>query len=160
MTELQAWILVVAAMASAAVGFVFGWLAISANRKIARQRATLDFLEKQTADWRIAEGFRAMRKRNAGDIPPADADDESSRQERYAILRVLNRFEILAIGIANGIYDEKIVWDYFQRDLREIYRAAEKIIEQIRRAEKDPDAFCEFEALAKRVKINANLAAR
>lgn len=69
----------------------------------------------------------------------------------------MNKFETLAIGLKNNIYDKKMVRDAFGRDLKEIYNKSKPWINYIRNNESDSDAFNEFEKLAEKTKTNTTI---
>ncbi|WOV92192.1 MAG: DUF4760 domain-containing protein [Candidatus Zeuxoniibacter abyssi] len=66
------------------------------------------------------------------------------------------KFEIIAIGLKNAIYDKKMVKDAFGRDLKKIYNESKPLIEHIRTDESDNDAFTAFGQLAKSIKTTVS----
>ncbi len=143
---------------SEAQATVFLWLAffslvaaclgVWAGRHTSRQKATLDFIADYNNDSRVSDGFRVIRKKPQDLSTPADRD---------AFLFLMNKFEILAMGLKNGIYDKRMVSDTYGRDLREIYAQSKPLIEHVRVHEADSEAFCEFEKLANAVKTKNSL---
>jgi len=88
---------------------VIAWLAMRNTRAVARQRATLDLIEKKesTEHYRILSRQFAELRQGAGFmhlVDPVEAD----KPVRKAVIDYLNHYEIVSIGILEGILDERI----------------------------------------------------
>ena len=77
---------------------------------------------------------------------------ENKKTKRMQILFVLNKFEILAIGLEQKIYDRQMIKDCLGRDVARFYNLSKPIIAHIRNNESDSKAFTEFEKLAEEAK--------
>ena len=143
MTEIQANWLIVIAVLSAGFACWGVWL----SRRTAKQRATLDFINEYNNEPRVSSAFRVIRKKQSIFSNDDDRDD---------FLFLMCKFEILAIGLKNAIYDKKMVKDAFGRDLNKIYNESKPLIEHIRTNESDSDAFTAFEQLAKSIKTTVS----
>ena len=140
MTETQAWAFLVLGVFSAAIAL----LSVVSFRRVAARRATLDFLRRYTAAPEVARGIKILRANSPDKFIPLEGEN------RENLLFLLNMFESLAIGLDSGIYDKRMVIQSFGRDLKVVWERAEPFIQHIRDTEKDPDAFTQFENLAKR----------
>ena len=153
MSEFQAWLIFFTALG----GVIAALRGISSARKTARQQATLEFMNEYSDSSKASEGIRLIREIQ-NDQPATDAvlsaiDNpvgEDNNDKRAHALFVLNRFEILAIGLKQKIYDRKMVEYFWGHDIKEFFKLSQPIISHIRK--KDAEAFVEFEELAKRVK--------
>jgi hypothetical protein len=88
---------------------------IDTQRKIARKRATLDVILRSEADKDLIEAqrrFTQLAHRLIGLLPAAAFENEGS-EDTEAIKIVLNEFELIAIGIANGILDVEVYRRWF-----------------------------------------------
>ena len=143
MTPFQAWLL----LGATAVSIIGAGLGIWSSRRTAKQRATMDFLNGYNDDPRVSEGHAVLRM-DGGKTP----GDILTGENRDNFLFLMNKFEMLAIGLKRGIYDKDMVLDTFGRDIREIYQKSESFITHIRGNESDAEAFLEFEKLAGKIK--------
>ena len=116
-------------------------------RKIARQRATLDFIHQYNSEKRVTPGIRAIVNYNN---EPMEEYLKPDGENRENFLLVMNMLEILAIGLKHSIYDKKIAIDMFGDDLREIYSKARPLIEHIRKTG-GGNAYVHIEQLASKV---------
>ena len=163
MTEDQAWVLIIIAAASA----ILGYFSIRENRRIARQKATLDFIASYNSDPRVDEAHKIIRKykeKPVTAISPLKNQIES--KERIDFLFLMNMFESMAIGLTHDIYDGEMIKDAFGADLRQIYVDAQKgnLIDAVRVETPDlsdlPGFLSEYENLIDRLKSpSANRAA-
>ena len=150
MTALQAWLFLGLGVLSAVVSAVIAVWSIRNARYAAIWRATLDFIHAYNDDPRVDRGLEVVRR--AENHIPLEHD-----APRDDFLFLMNRLEILAIGLERRIYDKRLIADYFGRDLKEIHADAAPLIEHLRRAEKDPDAFVKFEELARNIAVSIQI---
>ena len=141
MTELQAWAVLALGALSAAIAL----LSVMTGRWLTARRATLEFLHEYNASPEVGRAFKILRAPPESGIPL-----EGKNREDFLFL--MNMFEVLAIGLSRGIYDKRMVVQSFGRDLKEIWEKALPFVRHVRERENDPDAFREFEKLAKRVR--------
>jgi hypothetical protein len=137
----------VAIVASAiGVAAIIGW-----NVRIARRRATLDIvLNEQTHETVITERTQFINLKKKGDLSSWAASDKLNSAEVEVIRAVLNRYELIAIGIQESTLDERIYKRWCRTTLVEDWRAIKPFVFQIRTVNSIPTLFCEFEAIAKR----------
>lgn len=96
------------------VSAIIAYVGIRNVRAVARQRATLDFIEKveSTPHYRtLNDNFSRLRRGPGFDHlhDPQTADDQT---DRSAIQDYLNHYEMVAIGIRNNILDARIYRDW------------------------------------------------
>ena len=106
---------------------------------------------------KVSEGIRLIREiqdnRQATDNVLTAIDNpvgKDNNDRRAHALFVLNKFEILAVGLKQKIYDRKMVEDFWGHDIKKFFKLSKPIIDHIRK--EDAEAFVEFEELARRVK--------
>ena len=139
-----------------AIGVGVAVFGIRMARKTAKQEATLKFMHEYNNSSEVSEGIRMIHQ--ITDDPDSQVAkhfkdrNRPNNKERMNILLVLNKFEILAIGLKRKIYDRKMVGDFLGRDVGEFYDLSKPIIEYIREYEEDEKACEEFENLANEVK--------
>lgn len=73
------------------------------------------------------------------------------------LFNVLSLFEKISIGVKNGIFDEKIVGDYYARYFFIYHRIAKHYLLEYRNNNNDPFIFIEFEKLTKKWRNNKDL---
>ena len=152
------------AAAAAFFGWLFGWnsivwqnlilfsaaliavLALRASRRTERQKATLVLLHEYDNSEAVKKGVEVLNKRKDNQSPFDEA-------ERVAVRDFLNHLELLAIGLKNGIYDEKMVRDAMETAIVRHYKRAEIFIRKARAQDGDVRevAYEHFEALALKI---------
>jgi hypothetical protein len=124
---------------------------INWNVRIARRRATLDIvLNEQTHETAIKERTQFINLKRKGDLSSWAASNHADSPEVETIRAVLNRYELVAIGIRQSTLDEKIYKRWCRTTLVGDWRAMKPFIVQIRTVNSIPSLYCEFEALAKK----------
>ena len=124
-------------------------LAMRVARKSERQKMALFFLREYHASDAVRVGAEIMNQ--WGENPPDPAKLPSD--EKMAAKRFLNQLELLAIGIRNGIYDEKIIRDAMETSIVRYYQRGEGFIKDIRRKDGDVRevAYEHFQRLAEQI---------
>jgi len=97
------------------ISLAFAYRAIVNTRAIARQKATLDLIEKVES----SEHYRKLVKTvtaltPAGFLALNDPQDDAAKVERQNLLDYLNHYELVAVGIENDILDDKIYRRWMQ----------------------------------------------
>lgn len=141
MNETQGWALIALTAISAGAAM----LAVATGRWLAARRATLDFLRAYCTSPEVGRAHKILRA-------PPEENTPLKGQNREDFLFLMNMFEVLSIGLGCGIYDKRMVIKSFGRDLKEIWEKAKPLVMHMRSAEKDPEAFVEFERLAERTR--------
>ena len=147
MDEIREWIIPLI-VALSAVGSVVGvYYGIKTNRRIARQRATLDFANAYNDDERVSEGYKVIYNHNGQE--PLKSYLEKGGKNREHFLLLMNKFEILAAGLSAGIYDQEMVDNIFGTEMRDIFDKAEPMVNHIRDNENE-DIFSNMEKMTGR----------
>ncbi len=136
------------AIVVAAVGVI---ATILWSKRIACRRATLDIvLSEETDPSTIEQRTEFVKLRDAGHLSQWASPDKT-HSDNSAILRsVLNRYELVAIGIDKGIIDEKSYKKWCRSTLVKDWIECKAFVMQIRHNASVPTFYCEFETLAKR----------
>ena len=113
----------------ASIGSFTAFRTISSNRAIARRRATIDIIEEVEYSDQYAEAQSAFKycaqKGFDGIADPATPEDQ---ERRAKVLRYLNHYELVSIGIKSNTIDETIYKNWMATSLiREWNIAAQHI---------------------------------
>lgn len=123
------------------------------TRRVNRRRATLDMVMRTFLDERgakIYEQFKAIlhRHQDAGDeftllnLLTRTAENE---KDRNIIIDQLNNYELAALGIRRGLFDERFYKLWFHWQFTKDFESVACLIDAIQ-AEK-PSIYCEFRKL-------------
>lgn len=143
---------------SAIVAGVFSWLSIKSSRDVARKRATLDLIERSESTQYYQEVYVAFTEvRKDGDCfnQIRNPTNPELIKQRQKVINYLNHYELIALGISQGILDETVYKMYMRSTVVRDWFAAEAFIRHIRNPTTDSGsevsagaAFSNFEALA------------
>ena len=118
-------------------------------RRTERQKATIAFLRDYNNSSSV-DAAVALLRRGVARAEMTDAD-------KLAVKEFLNFFEILAIGLETGIYDEEMILRAFGTDIIKYYDKAREFISAVR--DEDGEivdvAYERFEALAEKARKRA-----
>lgn len=121
------------------------------NRRIAKRRATLDLvLAEETDPAMVSKRNEFVRLRDDGHLAQWADPQKTSSEQAGSIRAMLNRYELIAIGIRQKTIDEKMYKKWCRTTLVKEWTACKPFIMQLRQNTNTPTYFCEFEALAKR----------
>lgn len=137
----------------ALIGLVSALVALGVfhyTRKVNRRRATLDMVLKTFMDDAGRERynkFKGIMQRHKDCDDPLDimiyADPDSKLTDDRQILRAqINEYELIALGIRRGLFDEEIYKLWFQNQFVRDFESLEEFITKVR--EKRPSVFCEY----------------
>ncbi|MES2120660.1 MAG: DUF4760 domain-containing protein [Pseudomonadota bacterium] len=118
----------------ALVSIIVAYRAIVNARRMARQRATLDFIEKvESGDHyrHIVQTFSDLR-RGPGFEDIMNPQTKQSRELRRCVNDYLNHYEMVAIGIREGILDEQIYRDWMRGPFVRDWNAATEWVQNER----------------------------
>ncbi|PTV95817.1 uncharacterized protein DUF4760 [Rhodobacter aestuarii] len=141
-----------AVLVSAIVAGIIALRNIAEQRKIARRRATLDLISHREWDGdyiRIRAEFNKLKLSH----PPLEfwAAEEHKDSPQITVIRsILNDYEMISIGIREGILDEALYKRWFRSSLVNDYQKAKATIDTIRQRTGVPTIYAEFQALAER----------
>jgi hypothetical protein len=147
-----------AILLSASVALVSMWVARITQRRIARQQQTIQMLmgslwDKDFIDhWREfneivrdskkflenherANTIRELRKTGADAAlsEPERLKNEAAEKNLAIVRQCLNHYELVSIGIREGIYDEKIYRRWYNQSFIRDWQSTRIVVEQFRR---------------------------
>lgn len=126
------------------------------HRIVARRRATLDvIMQEQTHDGMLAVRQRFIALRDAGHLVAWAAPDKAASAESTDIRSILNRYELVAIGINEKTINPRIYKRWCRTTLIKDWTACKPFVTQLRQNTANPKFFCELETLAKKWAINS-----
>lgn len=139
------------------LSIVVAVVAILMQRKIARQRATLDFIEKVESGEHYRKIVRTFTELRRGQgfahlSNPATAEDQETRR---CVNDYMNHYEMVAIGIRTGILDKKFYRDWMRGPFVRDWNAIADWVQRERWKHEDGEwkyyssTFCEFQRLAR-----------
>lgn len=124
--------------------------AIHTARKSERQKAFLAFMRDYINDDKITEAFKVIRR--------GDVSGKLEEKDKQALKYLLNKFEMLAIGLKGGIYDRDMIIDAFGNELLRVHTKAEPFISgssnEEWRSDKD---WLEFRELVKSIQVKVKI---
>lgn len=130
------------------------FLTLRAQKADSKNMATLNLIIHQRGDDQLNEAIAKMNRLLDEKTEFADLShffDDPYSEECRAILKVLNFREFVAVGINQGIIDEKTYKQAFYTIVVNDWHNLENTIKAIRKCKKGkPTLFQDFEKLAKR----------
>lgn len=138
-----------AVIATAAVAAVVAMWGILSQRAISSRQATLDFIRDGERDHDIVAARKAFNRlaRDPAGLGPVAAQPDTDDFKHVIVW--LNQFEMVAIGIQRGIFDDEIYRRWYKSGVIRAWKAAAPFI-FARRASTNNDAlFHEFEEMAR-----------
>lgn len=152
------WLTPLILSASAATAAYLSIQSIRTNRDIARKKATLDLIvqAESTEYYQIRyRAFTDIRKDEAGFSQIFKPSNPEIVKQRQMVLNYLNHYELIAMGIFEGILDESVYKNYMRSTIVRDWFAAKEFIDHIRAPSPDSGAdvpataaFSNFERLA------------
>jgi hypothetical protein len=135
--------LITATIATVAGGIAY--YSITVTRSIARKRAAIDFFLKTEADKSVVDIFQKFNvsiEKVDKDIDDGKTLREVTNTDHYKIIHTcLNIHELLAIGVANDVFDERVAYRYWSGALIAHCKKAEKLINFSRQEPDDYSAY-------------------
>jgi hypothetical protein len=121
------WATIVTAAIAVLAVFV-AWLSISAQRKIARCSAAVDFFMKTEMDNDMINAFRESEKaiKELQASPSIEAFVQTDLWR--PIQRYLNVHELMAVAVHTRIFDQRICYSFWADILTKAHRDTEKLI--------------------------------
>lgn len=118
-----------------------------------KQRATIDAVMSDRKDIGLIQSRKAYAKMKSdkenfdalGSAPLLNNEDKN-----HAILDILNNYEFMASGIQEGAFDEEIYKRMKRSLIIQDWEILDIYVQALRKREKRPKLFCEFEWLAKK----------
>ena len=139
-----------AILLSATIASAFAYFQIKAHERIARRRATLDLLVQKEWDRDYIEAkqqFNLLRDAEAG-LKIWSAPEHRNSPQLQNIRSTLNDYELIAIGIREGIIDEQVYKTWFRGSFLKDWEASPSLILEIRKTDGASKAYIQLEWLA------------
>lgn len=136
------------------LGTIAAFVVIMHNGLISRREATIQMVNSQLGAERdeYTQFKNLMREieESKGDIGDyaETAFDNSDAQD--IILRQINRYELISLGISQSVFNEKFYKRWFFSQVMRDYEKLTPFITRTRQIYKNEAYFCEFESLAGR----------
>lgn len=124
------------------------------NGRMSRKSSTIQMVHNTFFDGGERESYDnfkdVIQKHEDAGTPLSDlagpAHDKSDEAEQ--VLRQVNSYELVALGITKGVFDERFYKRWFFSQLTRDYAKLVPYIEAVRARYQNQAYFCEFEALA------------
>lgn len=151
------WITAVVAFCAATVAAI----GIAIQYRLARRRAAVDFFLKTEADKHLLDAWdefwaaiRYMETMSIDDF--CTREDGEVRKHYFAVRRYLNVHELLAVGIANRMFDNRVCYDFWSGVLVESVEAARPLIDHLRKRPGWEEKYIELDRLYRNWKAQVN----
>lgn len=130
----------------AAVIAVWG---VYSQRLLTRRQTTIEHLFCLKADGTIQANVQTYIRLSRGKKNLAKWADEENigKTETLAIIAVLNDYEMISVGIQQGIYDYDLVKSYNKSTIMRFWTAAHPFVAALRTRTSTPSLYSEFEKL-------------
>jgi Domain of unknown function (DUF4760) len=125
------------------------------NRRNAAQQATIDYASKIPGSEELDNALQYMVAKEPIAIATIDNEFAKNKSLRAITLRVLNYHESLAVGVLDGVYDEKVIKSIRRSALERIFIAFKNFIDKVR-TDIQPTAWAEQERLINKWKLEDN----
>jgi hypothetical protein len=140
----------------AVIAGCIGLYSIHVTRTIARKRATIDFFLKTEADGSIVKLFQQFEEHLVivkQKLKEAKKFAEVTNAVEYKTVHAcLNMHELIAVGISNKVFDEKVAYNYWSGALVAHCGEAASLIDASRAEDDDLSVYISMLALSKRWK--------
>lgn len=125
-----------AIIVSAVFAFVVGWRAITVQRRVARNRATLDVLFRLESDQSFLKAAAVYRdvKNGRGFLSLLGDDSKKSnrdKEEEFYVDTYLNHLELICVGISEDTIDELFVFQYMRGSMVHDWHASKEYIKKV-----------------------------
>ncbi len=122
------------------------------NGLLARRRATVDHIIHQKSDPDLLAAIDKVHRLRESEAALSGFVTNREGSEYKSILKVLNNYEFIALGIKRSAFDERIYKELQCSNFIKIWNSTSGLISEIRKTEQIETLFQEFEWLAKRWK--------
>jgi hypothetical protein len=140
--------------ATVAVGALVAAIAsINSQRKIARKRAATDFFVKTEMDREMLASHKKYLA--AVDELKSFLDDgktfeDFAETDEYIDMRdYMSIHELVAVGILNEVFDDKVCHDFWSGELKRAYADTSSLLKYIQSLPDEKESYSEFVKLAK-----------
>jgi hypothetical protein len=118
--------------AVAVLALLVAWVSIHVQRGVARRRAAIDFFAKTEMDEKMLLAYRKFID-GVEELKKATSIEEFSKTGSYTDIRTyLNVHELMAVGIHNKIFNQRICYEFWSDELERAYRETKPLITYVR----------------------------
>jgi hypothetical protein len=148
----------VVALTTTIIGIAIQW-------RLARRRAAVDFFLKTEADKHLLDAYDefwiGIEFMKTVDIDTfCTSKEENVRKLYFALRKYLNIHELIAVGIKNGMFDDRTCYDFWSGVLIRCVEAAHPVIQHVQARPGARAIYIELETLYARWKAMARSPAR
>jgi hypothetical protein len=145
-------VILISSLLTSFVAISIAWFSLRHQKKTTRRQATIEHMMNFQLDSRIlecSEIFRNVREENLFEriLTPASKED---RHSRWAVLTYLNYYELMLIGVNEGVFDEKVLCLNFKSIMIKHWIESKEFICKLRIESKSPTAYCEYQKYSER----------
>jgi hypothetical protein len=120
------------------------------NRIITRRRATLDMLlSEQTDEFLLRMRSEFIDVERQGNLISFAEKEKWGTSQSSFLFSILNRLDLTAVGVAEGIIDRRILHRYWRASFVRDWIRCKDCVELRRQIRNDPDLYSDFERLAR-----------
>jgi hypothetical protein len=109
----------------ALAAFSLAWRTLRVNRRIARERAAIDFATKMISDKAVLELRRDLGETVAKFMKAGPSQAQDVRADFHNILCAINLFETMATGVNTGALDEDVCYRALATELFDMIKGTE-----------------------------------
>jgi hypothetical protein len=136
--------------AVAVLALLVAYNSVRVQRGIARRRAAIDFFLKTEMDEKVVNKLLAFGKKIDEFKSSASIEEFAKTESCTDIHHCLYIYELMAVGIHNKIFDQRICYEYWRDELNRAYNSAKEIIDYDRMQPGRADTYCDLIRLQKK----------
>lgn len=130
------------------VSIIVATVIVKTHRSIARKRAILDFIVHEQTDQDMIKARKTFVKlKKTGNLVQYATENNVAKDQTTTIRAILNIYELAAIGIKKGAYDEEIYKDWCRTTAVRDWIAVKEFVKAAQ-GNFNSEIYVEFQALA------------
>lgn len=132
-------------------GVLVALLSLKYTIVLAKKKQSSDLVFAGRNDKDFISGVRALKRRHeARDIKELAFARNQLEPDAESIRYLLNYFEVMSVGVMNGIYDERILGCNYRSTVVKVLEYSIAYIDELRRVQNNKDIYKALENLASR----------
>lgn len=140
----------VAILLSAFAAGVFSLCTMFWSRKIVRDRATIDLVNRTAWDGDFIKARNVFAKLREEPNGLVNCCNDVTSADYKAVIQFLNHYELVAIGTGNGILSEAVFKKFFRTRYVKDWQAAKAFVEAVRANSGNELLYVEYEKCARK----------
>lgn len=139
-----------AILITAVVAAILTAWGVVTQRVVTRRLTTIQHLSAKDADKDVIEARKKFNELSdpTGKLSTYTKPDDLSEEESNSVRLILNDYEVMAIGVENGIFDLAIIKHYGRGTILRDWARTAPFIHKLRNELDNPYVYYEFEHLA------------